>query len=495
MGAGTPYLRMTGISKRFHGVQALKQVDFEANLGEVTALVGENGAGKSTLMKILTGIHRRDEGEIFLDGRPVRIDSPIAAMHQGISIIHQELNVLPNLSVAENIFVGHEKKKGLFIDRDYYRSRTAELLKEVELNVDPDTETRYLSTAQKQLVEILRAVAYDAKIVVMDEPTSSLTKRETDVLFDIIRSLKARNIGVIYISHRMDEIMALADRVTVLRDGRRVGSLERSEMTENGIIRMMIGRELNEIFAKRPAEIGDVVLEARGLSIGYVKDVSFKVRAGEILGFSGLVGAGRSEIMRVVFGVDKRDSGEILIDGKPADIQCPGDAIAAGIALVPEDRKEQALILGLDVCENMSLAILKSLREGLFVNRDRQEKLATDYVDELRVATPSIRQKVKNLSGGNQQKVVLAKWMASKPRILILDEPTRGIDVGAKQEIHSLMSDLAAQGVAIIMISSEMPEILGMSDRIVVMHEGHVKGELLRQDASQESIMQMALGQ
>ena len=495
MGAGTPYLRMTGISKRFHGVQALKQVDFEANLGEVTALVGENGAGKSTLMKILTGIHRRDEGEIFLDGRPVRIDSPIAAMHQGISIIHQELNVLPNLSVAENIFVGHEKKKGLFIDRDYYRSRTAELLKEVELNVDPDTETRYLSTAQKQLVEILRAVAYDAKIVVMDEPTSSLTKRETDVLFDIIRSLKARNIGVIYISHRMDEIMALADRVTVLRDGRRVGSLERSEMTESGIIRMMVGRELNEIFAKRPAKIGDVVLEARGLSIGYVKDVSFKVRAGEILGFSGLVGAGRSEIMRVVFGVDKRDSGEILIDGKPADIQCPGDAIAAGIALVPEDRKEQALILGLDVCENMSLAILKSLREGLFVNRDRQEKLATDYVGELRVATPSIRQKVKNLSGGNQQKVVLAKWMAAKPRILILDEPTRGIDVGAKQEIHSLMSDLAAQGVAIIMISSEMPEILGMSDRIVVMHEGHVKGELLRKDASQETIMQMALGQ
>lgn len=494
MNQGSPFLQMTGISKRFHGVQALQQVDFTAELGQVTALVGENGAGKSTLMKILAGIHKRDEGEILLDGQPAKLDSPIAAMHQGISVIHQELNVLPNLSIAENIFVGREKKKGLFVDREYYRSKTIELLRQVDLNVDPDTQTRYLSTAQKQMVEILRAISSEAKIVVMDEPTSSLTKRETDVLFKIIRTLKQNNVGIIYISHRMDEIMELADRVVVFRDGRRVGALTREEMTEGKIINMMVGRELNEIFAKRPAPIGEVVLEARGLSVGYVRDVSFKVRAGEILGFSGLVGAGRSEIMQLIFGVEKPDAGEVWLDGKKLEIKCSSDAIDAGIALVPEDRKEQALILGMDIRENIALAILKKLRNGMFVDGNRQTTLAQDYVKELRVATPSIRQTVKNLSGGNQQKVVLAKWLASQPRVLILDEPTRGIDVGAKQEIYSLMSDLAAQGMAIIMVSSELPEILGMSDRIVVMHEGRVKGELTREEATQERIMQMAIG-
>lgn len=489
-----PFLQMTGISKRFHGVQALQKVNFSAELGQVTALVGENGAGKSTLMKILAGIHKRDEGEILLNGQPVKIDSPLAAMHNGISVIHQELNVLPNLSIAENIFVGREKKKGLFVDSDYYRQRTLELLKQVDLNVDPNTEARYLSTAQKQMVEILRAISSEAKIVVMDEPTSSLTKRETDVLFKIIRTLKQNNVGIIYISHRMEEIMELADRVVVFRDGRRVGALDRTKLSENAIINMMVGRELNEIFAKRPAPIGDVVLEAKGLSVGYVRDVSFQVRAGEILGFSGLVGAGRSETMRLIFGVDKMDAGEVWMEGKKLDIRSSGDAISAGIALVPEDRKEQALILGMDIRENISLAILKKLRNGMFVDGQQQSDLAENYVKELRVATPSIRQRVKNLSGGNQQKVVLAKWLASKPKVLILDEPTRGIDVGAKQEIYSLMSDLAAQGMAIIMVSSELPEILGMSDRIVVMHEGRVKGELKREEATQERIMQMAIG-
>lgn len=489
-----PFLQMTGISKRFHGVQALQKVDFSAELGQVTALVGENGAGKSTLMKILAGIHKRDEGEILLNGQPTKIDSPLAAMHNGISVIHQELNVLPNLSIAENIFVGREKKKGLFVDSDYYRQRTLELLKQVDLNVDPNTEARYLSTAQKQMVEILRAISSEAKIVVMDEPTSSLTKRETDVLFKIIRTLKQNNVGIIYISHRMEEIMELADRVVVFRDGRRVGALDRTELSESAIINMMVGRELNEIFAKRAAPIGDVMLEAKGLSVGYVRDVSFQVRAGEILGFSGLVGAGRSETMRLIFGVDKMDAGEVWMEGKKLDIRCSGDAISAGIALVPEDRKEQALILGMDIRENISLAILKKLRNGMFVDGQQQSDLAENYVKELRVATPSIRQRVKNLSGGNQQKVVLAKWLASKPKVLILDEPTRGIDVGAKQEIYSLMSDLAAQGMAIIMVSSELPEILGMSDRIVVMHEGRVKGELKREEATQERIMQMAIG-
>ncbi len=494
MGHENAYLRMMGISKRFHGVQALQRVDFSAELGQVTALIGENGAGKSTLMKILAGIYKRDEGNILLDGKTVKLESPIAAMQSGISVIHQELNVLPNLSIAENIFVGRERKRGLFVDRDYYYRRTKELLESVNLKLDPNTQTRYLSTAQKQMVEILRAVACEAKIVVMDEPTSSLTKRETDILFNIIRRLKQNNVGIIYISHRMEELMELSDRVVVLRDGRLVGELDREDMTETRIIHMMVGREMNEIFAKQEAKIGDVVLEAKGLGAGFVHDVSFSVRAGEILGFSGLVGAGRSEVMRMIFGIDPKDSGDVFMNGKRLDIRCSGDAIDAGIALVPEDRKEQALILGMDIRENISLAILKKLKKMLFVDDSNQDALAMDYVKELHVATPSIHQKVKNLSGGNQQKVVLAKWMASKPKVLILDEPTRGIDVGAKQEIHALMSDLAAQGVAIVMISSELPEILGMSDRIVVMHEGRVKGEISRAEATQERIMQMAIG-
>ena len=494
MANANAYLRMTGISKRFHGVQALRDVDFSADLGRVTALVGENGAGKSTLMKVLGGIHKRDSGEILLDGAPARIDSPIDAMASGISIIHQELNVMPNLSIAENIFVGRERKKGLFIDREYYVKRTKELLQSVDLNVDPGTLARYLSTAQRQMVEILRAVACEAKIVVMDEPTSSLTAKETRILFDIIRGLVARGVGIVYISHRMEEILELADEVTVLRDGRLVGTLDRSEMTEEKIITMMVGRELKEIFAKTEAPIGQVVLEGKNLSVGYVKGVDFNVRSGEILGFSGLVGAGRSEVMRLVFGVDKRDAGEIFLEGQKLDIQSPADAIKAGIALVPEDRKEQALILGMSVKHNITLPILESMKKGVFLDKSGEDGMAQNYVDKLRVATPSIEQIVKNLSGGNQQKVVLGKWMASRPKVLILDEPTRGIDVGAKKEIHELMSDLAREGVAIIMISSELPEILGMSDRIVVMHEGRVKGELTREEATQEKIMLMAVG-
>ncbi|MEG2710884.1 MAG: sugar ABC transporter ATP-binding protein [Clostridia bacterium] len=494
MASENAYLRMTAISKRFHGVQALREVDFCAELGKVTALVGENGAGKSTLIKVLGGIHRRDSGEITLGGKSVRLESPIAAMESGISIIHQELNVMPNLSIAENIFVGREHKKGLFIDRRYYDKKTKELLEMVKLNVAPQTMARYLSTAQKQMIEILRAVACECKIVVMDEPTSSLTQKETRILFDIIRSLKARGVGIIYISHRMEEILELADNVIVLRDGRLVGEMGREAMTENRIVEMMVGRELNEIFAKYPAKIGDVVMEGKHLSVGYVKDVNFAVRSGEILGFSGLVGAGRSEVMRLVFGVDKKDGGEVFLNGQRVEIRCPADAIEAGIALVPEDRKEQALILGMSIKQNITLPILQKMKKGLFYDKSGEDSLAREYVQKLRVATPSINQAVKNLSGGNQQKVVLSKWLASTPKVLILDEPTRGIDVGAKQEIHELMSDLAGQGVAIIMISSELPEILGMSDRIIVMHEGRVKGEISRAEATQEKIMLMAVG-
>ncbi|MEG0146770.1 MAG: sugar ABC transporter ATP-binding protein, partial [Clostridia bacterium] len=344
-----------------------------------------------------------------------------------------------------------EHKKGLFIDRRYYDKKTKELLEMVKLNVAPQTMARYLSTAQKQMIEILRAVACECKIVVMDEPTSSLTQKETRILFDIIRSLKARGVGIIYISHRMEEILELADNVIVLRDGRLVGEMGREAMTENRIVEMMVGRELNEIFAKYPAKIGDVVMEGKHLSVGYVKDVNFAVRSGEILGFSGLVGAGRSEVMRLVFGVDKKDGGEVFLNGQRVEIRCPADAIEAGIALVPEDRKEQALILGMSIKQNITLPILQKMKKGLFYDKSGEDSLAREYVQKLRVATPSINQAVKNLSGGNQQKVVLSKWLASTPKVLILDEPTRGLDVGAKQEIHELMSDLAGQGVAIIM--------------------------------------------
>ena len=493
MGKEISYLQMTGITKSFHGVHALRGVDFHADRGKVTALCGENGAGKSTLIKVLGGIHRRDSGEILLDGKPVQLEAPADAMNLGISIIHQELNVLPNLSIAENIFVGREKKKGLFVDKASCEKRTAELLEMVDLNMSPSTLVRYLSTAQKQLVEILRAVAFDAKIIVMDEPTSSLTQKETETLFRLIGILRERNVAVIYISHRMEEILRLADVVIVLRDGCLIGELNREEMTEDAIIKMMVGRELTEMFAKKEAPIGDVVLEARHMSIGYVRDVSFQIRAGEILGFSGLVGAGRSEVMRLIFGVDKKDGGEIYIDGKLTEIRSPRDAIRKGIAMVPEDRKEQALVLGMSVKENATLAVLERLKKGPFYQKDKEAGLADEMVRKLRVVTPSIDQKVKNLSGGNQQKVVLGKWLLTKPRVLILDEPTRGIDVLAKKEIHDLMSSLAAEGMAIIMISSELPEIIGMSDRIIVMHEGRVKGELTRAEATQERIMQMAV--
>ncbi|MDR3337059.1 MAG: sugar ABC transporter ATP-binding protein [Treponema sp.] len=488
------YLKMTGITKEFPGVVALNNVDFSVKLGKVTALVGENGAGKSTLIKILAGIHRKDSGEILIEGVSANIENPLDAMKCGISVIHQELNVLDNLSIMENVFVGKEHKKRFFIDKKYCYDQTRRFLDSVGMNnMDPEIQVRYLSTAQKQMVEIIRAISWQSKIVVMDEPTSSLTQKETNILFGIIRSLKDQNVGIVYISHRMEEIMDLADDVIILRDGRLVGNLEKTMITQEKVINMMVGRKLDDLFPKFNTEIGDVVLEVRDLNQGYLRNISFAVHAGEILGFSGLVGAGRSEVMRIIFGIDKKDSGEIFIDGNPVEINHPQEAIHYGIALVPEDRKTQALIMSMVIRENITLAILDTLRERLFFSKKKELKVSNDYVKALGIVTPSVEQVVKNLSGGNQQKVVLAKWMAAKPRVLILDEPTRGIDVGAKREIHELISKMAQLGVAVIMISSEMPEILGMSDRIVVMHEGHIKGELTRAEADQEKIMNMAI--
>ncbi len=490
-----PLLEMRGVSKSFPGVKALDKVDLRVYPGEVLALVGENGAGKSTLMKILSGVHRMDEGEIILEGKPVSLPDPLSSQKAGISIIYQELNTLNNLSIAENIFIGREPiaRNGL-VDRHRQHREARALLDEVKLPLDTQTLTGKLSTAQKQMVEVAKALSFNAKLIIMDEPTSSLTNAETRTLFDIVRRLKARGVAIVFITHRMVEIFQIADRVAVLRDGQMAASMDAKDITEADIISAMVGREIGDLYVKEEAPLGEVALEVQGLSTkNRLHDVSFYVRSGEILGFAGLVGAGRSEVMRAVFGIDPRQSGTILVRGKKATIRKTGDALRYGIGFVPEDRKEQALILDMTVKKNMSLAALDRVSRGWFIDQLRESRLAEKFVALLRVRTPSLEQRVKNLSGGNQQKVVIAKWMANEPLILILDEPTRGIDVGAKKEIHKLMSDLARQGVAIVLVSSELPEVIGMSDRIMVMHEGRVKGSFDRRGVTQEEIMQMAV--
>lgn len=493
-GATAPFLEMRGITKQFPGVLALNKVDLCIYPGRVLALVGENGAGKSTLMKVLSGVHRRDAGEILLDGKSVEITSPLASRQMGISIIYQELSVLNNMDIAENIFVGRERKKGGFVDKRAQHAEARALLDRVGLNIDTHTKTGTLSTAQKQMVEVAKALSFNAKLIIMDEPTSSLTDKETAMLMDIIRKLRDEGVAIVFISHRMNEIFEISDEIAVLRDGEMVKHMITAEVDEAQVIAAMVGRDVQNLFVKEDAKIGNVVLEVKNLSTkNFLKDISFKVHAGEIVGFAGLVGAGRSEVMRAVFGIDPRESGEIQIDGKPVKIESTVDALRAGLGFVPEDRKEQGLILKMSVRHNTSIAALSTVAKGWFIDRRAETALTDEYVAKLKVKTPSNEQKVMNLSGGNQQKVVIAKWLANHPSVLILDEPTRGIDVGAKKEIHALMSEMARQGVAIIMISSELPEVLGMSDRIYVMHEGRLKGEIARADANQEVIMQMAI--
>ena len=491
---GTPLLAMRGITKTFPGVKALSNVDLTIYGGEVLALVGENGAGKSTLMKVLSGVYKMDEGQISIDGQPVTIVSPLASQRLGISIIYQELNLLNNMDIAENIFIGRELGDGFLIDKKRQHEQARTLLAEVGLDVSTTVKVRTLSTAQKQMIEVAKALSVHSRLIIMDEPTSSLTETETETLFGIIRKLRDKGVSVVFVSHRMNEIFEISDRIAVMRDGEMVDTFQTSDVTEVDIIGAMVGREIKSLFVKEDAKIGDVVLEVKNLSTkSLLRDVSFTVRAGEILGFAGLVGAGRSEVMRAVFGIDRRESGEIFVRGQKADIHSTVDALRYGLGFVPEDRKEQGLILGMTVCRNETLVALDKVSNGWVIDKGKETQLASRYVDALSIKTPSLTQRVVNLSGGNQQKVVIAKWMANNPAILILDEPTRGIDVGAKKEIHALMSQLAQKGVAIIMISSELPEVLGMSDRIVVMHEGRVKGELSRAQASQEAIMKMAV--
>ena len=492
-----PVLKMVGIAKTSPGVVALSGVDFDVMPGEVHALVGENGAGKSTLMKILAGADTKDAGHILLDGTEVQITSPQEAMRRGISIIYQEFNLVPYMNAAENIFLGREPMgamPGVIDFKTMYRDAEA-IIKELGVALDVRTPMNQLSVAQQQMVEIAKATSRKSRIIAMDEPSATLTEHELENLFALIRRLKAEGVSIIYISHRLEEIFEICDRVTVMRDGALVDTKNVADTNREDMIKMMVGRELTDIIPKVAAKQGDVALEVRHLNrAGVLNDISFKVRRGEVLGIAGLVGAGRSEVARAIFGADPIDSGEILIDGKTVKIRSPKHAISLGVGLVTEDRKALGLVLGMATRENISLANLGALSKFGFINRGREREVAHRYVDEVLIKTPSVEQAVQNLSGGNQQKVVLAKWLFTKSKILIFDEPTRGIDVGAKTEIYQLMNRLAENGVAVIMISSELPEVLGMSDRIIVMHEGEIAGELGREDATQEKIMQLATG-
>jgi ABC-type sugar transport system ATPase subunit len=498
----TEILRMEHISKAFPGVQALDDVDFSVAAGEVVALVGENGAGKSTLMKILCGAYHKDAGRIFLRGQEVEIHSPYHAQQQGIAIIYQEFNLTPNQSAAANIFISREpRQQGLgrffnFVDRRRMEQQAQKYLDRVGAHVSAQTLIRDLSVAQQQMVEVAKALAVDAQIIIMDEPTSALGEDEVEALFKIIASLKEQGIAIIFITHRLEEVLRIADRVVVLRDGRRVGGMPISEATSEKIIHLMVGRELTDMFHKEEATIGKPLLEVQGLTRrGVVEDVNFTLRRGEILGFAGLVGAGRTETARLLFGVDHKDAGEILMDGTRMPINSPVDAVRAGLGFVPEDRGNQGLVLMLPVQENIVLPTLDEHAQVGWVDRRSVRSTAQDYVDRLNIRTPHLQQKARFLSGGNQQKVVLAKWLASNPKVLILDEPTRGIDVGAKAEVYALINQLAQAGIGIIMISSELPEILGMSDRILVMTEGRVAAILDADEADQEKIMAYASGE
>lgn len=499
-----PILRIKGVSKAFPGVQALTDVDFEAYPGEVVALLGENGAGKSTLMKILAGAYTKDSGHIYLGGSEIELTSPHHAQSLGISIIYQEFNLVPTQTVAANIFTGREPlREGIgrtikLVDRRRMEQEAQKLLDVVGAHVLPTELIRNLPVAERQLVEIAKALSFDSRVIIMDEPTSALGKDETETLFEIIRSLKAQGRSVIFITHRLNEVFRIADRIVVLRDGRLVGSAPVNTVDIDKVIGMMVGRSLSQMYQKENADIGDVILEVTGLTRhGTVEDMSFQLRRGEILGVAGLVGAGRTETARLLFGADAKDAGEIWIEGQYADIHSPEDAIRAGISLVPEDRGNQGLILLLTVYKNEVLPTMSHYSRFGLLDGAQLEKLAQDYVQRLNIRTPNLEQKVMYLSGGNQQKVVLAKWLMSNPKVLILDEPTRGIDVGAKSEIYALMSQLARNGIGIIMISSELPEILAMSDRVMVMCEGRVTGilnhdELQNQETAQEIIMSYA---
>jgi len=489
---------LRGLCKSFAGVQALDKVAFELRAGEVHALMGENGAGKSTLMKVLAGIHASDAGEIEIEGRPVAIASPRHAQALGIGIVHQELNLMHHLSVAQNIFIGREPRRalGLLLDEERLNADARRLFERLNLELDPRTPVGELTVARQQMVEIAKALSFDSKVLIMDEPTAALNAQEVADLFRVVRQLREHGVGIVYISHRMDELQQIADRVTVMRDGRTVATVAMRDTSTAAIIHMMVGRALEDNLRGTPPDTArhEVALEVRALRRGSaIRDVSFSVRKGEILGFAGLMGAGRTEVARAVFGADPIDGGEILVHGRPVRIRTPRDAVAHGLGYLSEDRKQFGLATAMDVQANIAMTSLsRLLRMGMFLDSAAIADTAAGYVRQLGIRTPSVMQPVKLLSGGNQQKVVIAKWLLRDCDILIFDEPTRGIDVGAKAEIHKLIDALAAQGKAVVVISSELPEILRLSHRVMVMCEGRVTGEQPASEATQESIMQLA---
>ena len=492
---GEVILTMKGIDKSFPGVHALDHVDLEIRKGEVLALMGENGAGKSTLMKVLTGIYKKDEGTITYEGKEIEFENPSAAQEAGVIIVHQELNMLSHLTVAQNIFIGREIMKGSMIDDAKMNEEAAKLFKKLNIDIDPAETMGNLTVGKQQMCEIAKAISHEAKVIIFDEPSAALTETEIEELFKIIRDLRDKGMAMVYISHRMDEIKAITDRVTVMRDGTYVGTIITKDSTKDDIINMMVGRVIYED-PKTQSNVpkdAPVVLKVEHLNAGkMVKDVSFELHKGEILGFSGLMGAGRTETARALFGADPKDGGDIYINGQKVEINSPQDAVKYGIGYLSEDRKRYGVVVGKTVAENTTMATMEKFMKGLFINKKKEEEVAWTHVKALKTKTPTVDTEVVNLSGGNQQKVVIAKWLTRDCDILIFDEPTRGIDIGAKSEIYTLMNELVAQGKSIIMISSEMTEVLRMSDRVIVMCEGRKTGEIDISEATQENIMHMA---
>ena len=491
-----PLLKISAIGKQFPGVRALHDLDLTLNQGEVLSLVGENGAGKSTMMKILAGVHTPDEGTVELNGQPIQIGSVREAQKHGIALIHQELNLSDNLDIAANIFLGNEPHKYGVLDRKRIHEESAKYLNRVGLDFPPDTLVADLTIGHQQLVEISKALSVDAQIIIMDEPTSSLSQKESESLFKVIRDLKSQGIAIIYISHRLGEVMDLSDRVAVLRDGENAGELVGDEITHDAMVKLMVGRDLSQFYNRTTTIPGEVVLELDRLRtpVHPGDEISFSVRSGEIVGIAGLVGAGRTELLQTIFGVTPAVGGTMKLEGVKLNPRTSLDAIDSGVVLAPEDRKRHGLVLEMSVRENTSLARLRRDQKVGLIDFSGEAELAEETIKKMNVKTPHAEQIVQYLSGGNQQKVVLGKWLAMNPRLLLLDEPTRGIDIGSKQEIYKLMEDLAASGVAVLFVSSEMEEVLGMADRALIMHEGAITGELSRDQLSEEAIMQLATG-
>ena len=488
-------IEMKDIYKSFGKNDVLKGVDFTLNDGEIHALVGENGAGKSTLMNILSGVLSKDKGEILIDGKEVDISDTNVAKKYGISFIHQELSDWPELTVMDNIFMNNEIKNGIFLDKAEMRKKCIELLERFDLDINPKTKVSELSVGQRQMMEIAKANLNKVNVLILDEPTSALTNNEIDKLFKLIKRLRDKNVSMIYISHRMEEIFSLTNKITVMRDGKSVSVMDTNKTDEREVVSYMVGRDIGDFYPEMDAEISDVKIELKNFNReGFFKDINIKAKKGEVLGISGLMGAGRTEIMRSVFGLDPKDSGEVFIDGKKIEIKNPADAIKNKIGFVTENRQEEGLILDESIRENISLLNFDKFSKNSFIDKAKEKNLSDNLVDSFKVKTQSSESKISDLSGGNQQKVVFAKWYAIGPEILILDEPTKGVDVGAKREIYDLIKELTKKAVSIILISSDLPELISLSNRIYVIHEGKIQGELLKKDASQEKIMTLATG-